>query len=127
MTRSAGIARAVVGVDFDEASTAALIVASELASEGEAAITLLHATTLEMPAYFTSAQMEALEEDRQQDRPPPRRPSCVLTPHVAGRFDTVVEEGTPEAAIPAGAVIRSHHCRHTTGSWSSSLVAGLHG
>ena len=55
MTRTPAVVRVVVGVDFEEASTAALVVASALASAGEAAITLLHATTVEMPAYFTSA------------------------------------------------------------------------
>jgi Universal stress protein family len=88
MTRSAHIARVVVGVDFDEASTGALMVASALASAGEAAVTLLHATTLEMPAYFTSAQM-ALEEERQQDCSRLADLRAFAAPHIAGPIDRV--------------------------------------
>jgi Inner membrane protein YgaP-like, transmembrane domain len=43
-----------------------------------------------MPAYFTSAQMEALEEGRQQDRS--RRLAdlrAFAAPHIAGPIDTV--------------------------------------
>ena len=62
------IPRVLVGVDFDDASSSALKVAGALAEAWDAELVLLHAATPDVPAYFTPAQIEGLEEEREQGR-----------------------------------------------------------
>jgi Universal stress protein family len=62
------ISRVLVGVDFDDASASALKMAGALASAWGAEITVFHAATLEEPAYFTGAQIVALQAERERSR-----------------------------------------------------------
>ena len=62
------ISRVLVGVDFDDASASALKMAGVLASAWDAEITVVHAAALELPAYFTGAQIVALQAEREKSR-----------------------------------------------------------
>jgi hypothetical protein len=66
MTGPLQVTRILVGVDFEEPSASAVAAAGVLAEMFEATLTAVHAQTLEMPAYFTSAQMEGLEAERDE-------------------------------------------------------------
>jgi nucleotide-binding universal stress UspA family protein len=68
MTDVAKISRVLVGVDFDDASAAALKIAASLASAWKAELNVFHAMTEEVPAYFTASQFGQLEAERQQSR-----------------------------------------------------------
>jgi nucleotide-binding universal stress UspA family protein len=60
--------RFVAAVDFGDASATAVALAGMLAGPLGARLTVLHAEALEMPPYFTSAQIEALEAERLEAR-----------------------------------------------------------
>jgi hypothetical protein len=62
------ISRVLVGVDFDEASAAALKVAGSLAAAWNAELTVFHATTEAPPSHFTASQFEQLEAERERSR-----------------------------------------------------------
>ena len=64
MTTLPGVQRVLVPVDFGDASAAAVALAGDVAKAFGAHLTVLHAETLEMPPYFTSAQIDALGEER---------------------------------------------------------------
>jgi nucleotide-binding universal stress UspA family protein len=68
MTMPPSPARVLVAVDFGEASASAVALAGALAQAFGAQLTVLHAETVEMPPYFTSAQIDALETERKDAR-----------------------------------------------------------
>jgi len=69
MTAAPASARILVAVDFSEASASAVALAGALAEAfGVPVLSVLHAETLEMPPYFTSSQIEALEAERRDAR-----------------------------------------------------------
>ena len=68
MSPATKISRVLVGVDFDDASASALKMSGVLASAWDAEITVFHAATQEVPAYFTAAQIDVLEAEREQAR-----------------------------------------------------------
>ena len=92
--------RILVAVDFGPASGRALALAGRLATELRGTVTALHAITVEMPPYFTEAQVPTLEAERAQAR---QRAEAELR-EFAARFTnvrviTVVEEARAVAAI----------------------------
>ena len=64
MTSVVKISHLPVGVDLDDASASALKMAEVLASAWDAEITVFHAATQDVPAYFTAAQIDVLEAER---------------------------------------------------------------
>jgi hypothetical protein len=68
MTSAVKISRVLVGVDFDDASASALKMAGALASVWDADITVFHAAAVEVPTYFTGAQIVALQAERERSR-----------------------------------------------------------
>ncbi len=58
----------LVAVDFGDASARALRVAEAFAARHGAAITALHAETLDVPPYFTHDQLKDVERHHAQDR-----------------------------------------------------------
>jgi nucleotide-binding universal stress UspA family protein len=60
--------RILAAVDFGEASASGLALAGVLAETFGASLVVLHAETLEMPPYFTDAQMQTLEAERLEAR-----------------------------------------------------------
>ena len=129
MSDSPKISRVLVGVDFDEASGAALEMAASLGAAWEAGLTVFHAAVEAVPAYFTSSQIGQLEAERAQSR---AAVAAELThfaqQHVAGSVDVVVGEGPPADAIvrlaPAFDLISvGTHRRHGPQRWWLGSVA----
>ncbi|MDE3155689.1 MAG: universal stress protein [Acidobacteriota bacterium] len=121
--------RIVTAVDFGEASAQAVGVAAALASASGAALTLLHAETLEAPPYFTAEQIDAIEHQRQAARAEAQR---YLTRfgrrHTAVPFEAAIADGPPADAIlraAAGAdlVVMGTHGRRGPGRWWLGSVA----
>jgi nucleotide-binding universal stress UspA family protein len=123
------ISRVLVGVDFDEASASALSLAGALAAAWDAEITLLHSTTLEVPAYFTGAQIVALEAERERSRAAVgARLRGFAAQHVPRAVQVVVEEGPPDDAMLRMAVsfdliVVGTHRRHGARRWWLGSVA----
>ena len=130
MSSVAKIARVLVGVDFDEASVSALKMAGVLASAWDAEITVFHSETEEVPAYFTAAQFEALESERQQSREGTAGQLRAFAEHLVTRAVRVlvVEEGPPQDALLRIAasfdlVVVGTHRRHGARRWWLGSVA----
>lgn len=68
MTAPATVARVLVAMDFDDASATALRMAALLARAWQAEVTVFHAETEDVPAYFTAKQFDALENEQLQHR-----------------------------------------------------------
>jgi nucleotide-binding universal stress UspA family protein len=87
-------------VDFEESSASAVAAAGVLAGMFGATLTAVHAHALEMPAYFTGAQMETLEAERAEGH---ARAAADLQTFAARHTNvpvrSIVEEGTPAAVI----------------------------
>lgn len=117
------IARVLVGVDFDDASASALKMAGVLASSWDAEITVFHAATRELPAYFTAAQIEVLEAEREQGRTGTADQLRLFAEqHVARAVRVVVGEGPPQDAMlgMAGSfdlIVVGTHRRHGARRW----------
>ena len=129
MSPVAKISRMLVGVDFDEASASALKMAGVLASAWDAEITVFHSAIQEAPAYFTAAQIEALEAEREQSR---ARTAAQLRafaePHVSRGVAVVVKEGPPQDAMLGMAasfdlVVVGTHRLHGARRWWLGSVA----
>ena len=129
MSPAPGISRVLVGVDFDEASAAALKMAGVLASTWSAGVTVFHSATPDAPAYFTADQIETLEAERQQSRASTTDQLRVFARrHVQGACEVVVEEGPPEDALVRMAsefdlVVVGTHRRHGVRRWWLGSVA----
>ena len=94
------VSQVLVGVDFDDASASALNVAGALAAAWDADVTLFHATRQDVPAYFTPAQIEALEAARDQSRAGViSQVRAFAAPHVPRVVQVLVAEGPPQDAM----------------------------
>jgi len=121
--------RILVPVDFSDGSGRAVGVAAALASRTGAGLHLIHAEVLEVPAYFTREQIEALERERAVAR---ARADGFLgefaRAHGADSFTADVIEGLPtptilEAAANADLVIMGTHGRRGPARWWLGSVA----
>jgi nucleotide-binding universal stress UspA family protein len=130
MTTVATIPRALVGVDFDEASASALSMAGALAAAaGNAELTVFHAATPEAPAYFTAAQIDAVNAMRERSRAATaERLRAFVREHVPTAVRVVVGEGPPQDAILRLAesfdlIVVGTHRRHGPRRWWLGSVA----
>ena len=129
MMPAAKISHVLVAVDFDEAAASVLSLAGALAAAGDAELTVFHSSTYDAPAYFTTAQIEALEREREQSR---AAISDDLR-ELAGRYTNravrvLVGEGPPQDAIlrlaPSFDLIAvGTHRRHGPMRWWLGSVA----
>ena len=123
------ISRVLVGVDFDDASASALKMAGVLASAWDAEITVFHAATQEVPAYFTAAQIDVLEAEREQGRAGTADELRLFAEqHVARAVRVVVREGPPQDAMLGMApsfdlIVVGTHRRHGARRWWLGSVA----
>jgi nucleotide-binding universal stress UspA family protein len=129
MSTPARIARVLVGVDFDEASASALKMAGVLADVWDAEITVFHSAPQEAPAYFTAAQLDALEAEREQSRARTAdQLRSIVEQHVARTARVVVEECLPADGMLRMAdsfdlVVVGTHRRHGARRWWLGSVA----
>jgi nucleotide-binding universal stress UspA family protein len=129
MTPVAKISRLVAGVDFDDASAAALKLAGRLAAAWNAEITVFHSTTQEAPAYFTAAQLDALEAEREQGRAQTAgQLRAFADEYVTPAARIVVGEGPPAEGLLRTAeafdlVVVGTHRRHGARRWWLGSVA----
>lgn len=129
MTQPQKLRRVLVGVDLEDSSASAVAAAGVLARMFGATVTVVHAQSLEMPAYFTDAQMDALEAEREEGH---ARVATELQEFAARRTDVpvspLVEEGTPAAVILRAApaydlVVVGTHRLHGPRRWWLGSVA----
>jgi nucleotide-binding universal stress UspA family protein len=129
MTDVTRISRVLVGVDFDEASAAALKMAGSLGAAWGAALTVLHAATEAVPAYFTAAQMGQLEAERVQSRAAVADQLRIFAGRqVSGAVKVLVVERPPQDAIIRIAasfdlIVVGTHRRHGPQRWWLGSVA----
>ncbi|HET7698005.1 MAG TPA: universal stress protein [Vicinamibacterales bacterium] len=129
MSRIANITRVLVGVDFDDASTAALKMAGVLARAWDADMTVFHSAPREVPVYFTPDQIEMLEAERGRDRERTAdRIRALAAQHVPRPVRVVVEEGPPQDALRRMAasfdlLVVGTHRRHGARRWWLGSVA----
>ncbi len=121
--------RILVPVDFSDGSGRAIEVAADLATRVGATLHLLHAEVLEVPAYFTREQLQALERERAMAR---SRADEFLgnfaRAHGATRFAADIVDGLPtptilEAAGTADLVVMGTHGRRGPARWWLGSVA----
>ena len=123
------ISRVLVGVDFDDASASALKMAGVLARAWDAEITVFHAAALEVPAYFTGAQIVALQAERETSRAAiAARLHALADQHVARTARVVVGEGPPQdtilrMALSFDLIVVGTHRRHGAPRWWLGSVA----
>lgn len=92
--------RVLVAVDFADASASAVALAGALAEAFDAHLTVLHAETLEMPPYFTNAQIETLEAERRDARAAAAEyVRTFAARYTAASVEPLVVDGPPAAAI----------------------------
>jgi nucleotide-binding universal stress UspA family protein len=119
----------LVAVDFGDASARAVAVAGELAALTGAALSLLHAETLDVPPYFTPAQLQALEgEERANARRAAEFLAAFGRRQTPQAFATIVENRTAVDAIlhaSAGAdlIVMGTHGRRGPSRWWLGSVA----
>jgi nucleotide-binding universal stress UspA family protein len=128
----AKISRVLVGVDLDEASASALKMVEVLASVWDAEITVFHSAPQEMPAYFTAAQLDALEAEREQSRVRTAgQVQAFARQHLTRAARIVVEEGPPEAGMLRMAesfdlvVVGTHRRRGARRWWLGSVAEAV--
>jgi nucleotide-binding universal stress UspA family protein len=96
------VKRVLVGVDLDDSSAHALATAGSIAQTLGATVTLVHAHKLDVPAYFTEAQVGSLESERAA-----ARATCVADLHAfAAQHTGVPVEAEIEEGPPANAILR---------------------
>jgi nucleotide-binding universal stress UspA family protein len=129
MTATPKIGRVLVGVDFDAASVSALKMVGALASAWDAEITAFHSTAVDVPAYFTAAQIETLEAERAQGLAgTAERLRAFAQPHLGRAVHVVVGEGPPQDAMVRMAasfdlIVVGTHRRHGVQRWWLGSVA----
>lgn len=119
----------LAAIDFGEASTRAVALAGELAQALGANLRVLHAEALDAPPYFTRAQLDVIEGEAHANRA--RAVDYVRSfakGHVAGPFETVVEnrsaaEAILHAAADADLVVMGTHGRRGPSRWWLGSVA----
>jgi nucleotide-binding universal stress UspA family protein len=123
------VSRVLVGVEFDDASAAALKTAGVLAAAWGAEITAVHCATQDAPVYFTAAQHGAIQAERRQGREGTAGElRAFAEPLVAHPVRVLVEEGPPPDAIVRLApsfdlVVVGTHRRHGARRWWLGSVA----
>lgn len=119
----------LVAVDFGDASARAVAIGGELAARTGAALWLMHAESLDVPPYFTSAQLQALEGEERANL---KRAGEYLIKfgkrHTARAFETIVESRTAVDAIlhaskQADLVVMGTHGRRGATRWWLGSVA----
>jgi len=119
----------LVAVDFGEASASAIAVGGVLAAHTGAQLSLLHAELLDVPPYFTAAQLKAIEGEERANL---RRAGEYLAQfgrrHTARPFDTVIEsraaaEAILHASTHADLVVMGTHGRRGPSRWWLGSVA----
>lgn len=121
--------RILVAVDFSEASARAIAAGGELAAHTGAQLSLLHAELLDVPPYFTAAQIKAIEGE---ERANVKRAGDYLAQfgrrHTAQPFQVVIEsraaaEAILHAAKGADLVVMGTHGRRGPSRWWLGSVA----
>lgn len=126
---SVKVARVLVGMDFDEASAAALTTAAALAKAWGAELTIFHAVTEEVPAYFTAAQIDEIEAEREQGQAAAAGQVREFAgPHASGAAKVIVGTGPAQDAIVRLApefdvIVLGTHRRHGLPRWWLGSVA----
>lgn len=119
----------LVAVDFGDASARAVTIGGELAARTGAVLRLLHAESLDVPPYFTPAQLQALEGEERANQ---RRAAEFLQKfgkrHTSHPVQTVVESRTAVDAIlraskDADLVVMGTHGRRGPSRWWLGSVA----
>lgn len=119
----------LVAVDFGEASAHAIEAGGELAARTGAELSLLHAELLDVPPYFTPAQLKAIEGE---ERANSKRAGEYLTRfgrrHTAQPFKTIIESRAAADAIlhaskHADLVVMGTHGRRGPSRWWLGSVA----
>jgi nucleotide-binding universal stress UspA family protein len=129
MSSPAKISRVLVGADFDDASASALKMAGVLAAAWDAEITVFHSAPQEVPAYFTAAQLDALEAEREQSRARTAdEVRAFVEQHVRRAVRVIVEDRPPQDAMlqMAGSfdlIVIGTHRRHGARRWWLGSVA----
>lgn len=129
MSAGAGISRVLIGVDFEDASAAALKMAGLLATAWGADITVFHAAAADAPAYFTATQLDDLESERQRARTQLiDQLRALAAQHVPRPVHVLVGEGQPAAGMLHAAagfdlIIVGTHRRHGVTRWWLGSVA----
>jgi nucleotide-binding universal stress UspA family protein len=129
MTGVAKITRVLVGVDFDEASAAALKMGGSLAAAWDAQLTVFHAAIEGVPAYFTASQFGQLEAGRAQSRAAVAdQVRTFVERQVPGAVNVVIGEGPAHEAIVRIAasfdlIVVGTHRRHGPQRWWLGSVA----
>ena len=119
----------LVPVDFGAASARAISVAGRLAPACDARMQLLHAESLDLPPYFTAAQIESFERERQVAR---AQAHDVLSLFAAGQttsaFSTAIAERSSvdailDAAKTSDFIVMGTHGRRGVSRWWLGSVA----
>jgi nucleotide-binding universal stress UspA family protein len=119
----------LVAVDFGPASARAVAIGGELAARTGATLRLLHAESLDVPPYFTPAQLRALEGE---ERANAKRAAEYLTTfgkrHTSQAFTVTIETRTAAEAIlhasrDADLVVMGTHGRRGPSLWWLGSVA----
>jgi nucleotide-binding universal stress UspA family protein len=120
----------LVAVDFGEASARAVAVGGALAARcRDASLRLLHAESIEAPAYFTSEQIDDLERQRHTITSQAEQfLSRFGRQHTAVPFVATIDRRPPSEAIVAAAasadlVVMGTHGRHGLQRWWLGSVA----
>lgn len=119
----------LVAVDFGDASARAVAIGGELAARTGAALRLMHAESLDVPPYFTPAQLQTLEGEERANL---KRAGDYLLKfgkrHTAQAFQIVVESRTAvdailHAAKDADLIVMGTHGRRGPSRWWLGSVA----
>jgi nucleotide-binding universal stress UspA family protein len=120
----------LTAVDFGDASGRAVALSGVIAERCHVpTFRLLHAETMDAPAYFTTDQIEALERQRRNMRAQAERfLSTFGREHTPGPFSTLVDDRSPVDAIlqesaDADLVVMGTHGRHGPKRWWLGSVA----
>jgi nucleotide-binding universal stress UspA family protein len=119
----------VAAVDFGDAAARAVTAAGEIAERCGASLTLLHAESVDAPAYFTAEQVDALEQQRHALHTQAEQYLARFgRHHTTTPFSVVVDDRSPADAIvhasaAAGLVVMGTHGRHGPKRWWLGSVA----
>lgn len=119
----------LVAVDFGAASARAVAIGGELAARTGAMLRLLHAESLDVPPYFTAAQLRAIEgEERANAKRAAEYLATFGRRHTAQVFTVIIETRTAADAIlhaarDADLVVMGTHGRRGPSQWWLGSVA----
>lgn len=132
MTVMAAPRRILAAVDFGDASASAVAVAGTIAEAFGAQLTVLHAESLDVPPYFTSTQVEALEAERRQARAAAADyVRDFARQHTGAPVDPRVADGPAAEAVLAAAagfdllVLGTHGRRGASRWWLGSVAEAV--